>query len=84
MYNCLYDRGFGSIQILAENADSIVDLRGVGQDTARQLLREIMSRKKLTYPLAKVFMEAGDDELTRHVMFFYVLVFFLEGMYWYL
>lgn len=54
-----------SVQKLAEHSDSIVDLRGVGEDSARQLLREIMSRNRLTYPLAKVFMEAGDEELSR-------------------
>ncbi|CAN0320591.1 unnamed protein product, partial [Ectocarpus sp. 13 AM-2016] len=53
------------VQVLAEHADKIVDLRGVGQDTARQLLEEIMGRQKLTYPLAKVFMNCGDDELSR-------------------
>ncbi|CAN0546514.1 unnamed protein product, partial [Ectocarpus sp. 12 AP-2014] len=52
------------VQVLAEHADKIVDLRGVGQDTARQLLEEIMGRQKLTYPLAKVFMNCGDDELS--------------------
>ena len=56
-----------SVRVLAEHAECIVDLRGVGQDSARQLLQEIMSRCKLTYPLAKMFMEAGDDELTRRV-----------------
>lgn len=51
--------------MLAEHADSIVDLRGVGEDAARQLLKEIMRRQKLTYPLAKVFMDCGDEELSR-------------------
>lgn len=59
------DRSYRSVQVLAEHADKIVDLRGVGQDTARQLLEEIMGRQKLTYPLAKVFMNCGDDELSR-------------------
>ncbi|CAN0058761.1 unnamed protein product [Ectocarpus sp. 4 AP-2014] len=58
------DRSYRSVQVLAEHADKIVDLRGVGQDTARQLLEEIMGRQKLTYPLAKVFMNCGDDELS--------------------
>ncbi|CAN0152623.1 unnamed protein product, partial [Pylaiella littoralis] len=53
------------IEMLAEHADSIVDLRGVGEDAARQLLKEIMRRQKLTYPLAKVFMDCGDEELSR-------------------
>lgn len=56
-----------SVQYLAEHSDSIVDLRGVGEDTARQLLQEILDRQKLTYPLAKVFMDCGDDELSRQV-----------------
>ncbi|CAM9882223.1 unnamed protein product [Scytosiphon promiscuus] len=59
--------GFLCVQMLAEHSDRIVDLRGVGEEAARQLLREIMGRQKLTYPLAKVFMECGDDELSRRV-----------------
>lgn len=55
------------MRLLAEHSDSIVDLRGVGEDTARQLLREIIDRQKLTYPLARVFMDCGDDELSRQV-----------------
>lgn len=55
------------MRLLAEHSDSIVDLRGVGQETARQLLREIMEQQKLTYPLAKVFMDCGDDELSSAV-----------------
>lgn len=54
-----------SVRTLAEHAESIVDLRGVGDDSARQLLKEIMSRSKLTYPLVKVFMGAGDAELNK-------------------
>lgn len=57
----------GSIQMLAEHADSIADLRGLGEDVTRQLLGEIMRRSRLTYPLAKVFIDAGHDELSRWV-----------------
>lgn len=60
-----YSKTKSSVRILAENAESIVDLRGVGDDSARQLLKEIMGRSKLTYPLVKVFMGAGDTELNK-------------------
>lgn len=44
-----------------------MDLRGVGEDAVRQLLAEVMNRSKLTYPLAKVFIDAGHDALSRYV-----------------
>lgn len=55
----------GSIEKLAEHSKSIVDLRGLGEDSVRHLLWEIMRQKRLTYPLAKVFMASGHDEVRR-------------------
>ncbi|KAG5177189.1 hypothetical protein JKP88DRAFT_226857 [Tribonema minus] len=54
-----------AISKLADHCESITDISCLPEMLAVQLLSEIMRRQKLTFALAKVFMNCGHDDICR-------------------
>lgn len=55
-----------AIRKLADHCDCITDISCLPEMVTIQLLQEIMLRQKLTFALAKVFMNSGHDDICRY------------------
>ncbi|CAM9563214.1 unnamed protein product [Phaeothamnion confervicola] len=51
------------IRMLAANSEAITDLRGLDELSVVRLLREIMAKQKLTFGLARVFLNSGHEDV---------------------
>mmetsp|Transcript_35708 Transcript_35708/g.47108 ORF Transcript_35708/g.47108 Transcript_35708/m.47108 type:complete len:110 (+) Transcript_35708:76-405(+) len=52
------------IKKLTENSTQIADISGLERTVALRLLQSIVLEKRLTYPLAKVFIDCGHEDIS--------------------